>query len=163
MAIKYCGRERMGVCAQVSTASHIIGVPLRIHRGLPLIGIRPVPLLYIRPWARSDKKPLMTSHSDRLHIGCIFVVRMPYSFIFMSGTDPPTLCLRTYDRTIPCDTRRILIPLHHPFLASSATHKLLLQTLWSSFCPYLDPREGDNRQSEYEAPLFVTGEVHHRS
>ena len=120
MAIKYCGRERMGGCAQVSTASHIIGVPLLIHRGLPLIGLRPVPLPYIRPWARSDKKPPMTSHFDRLHIGCIFVARMPYSFIFMSGTDPPTLCLRTYDHTIPCDTRRVLIPLHHPFLASSA-------------------------------------------
>ena len=71
------------------------------------------------------EKPLMTSHVDRPHIGCIFVVRMHYTFIFTSCTDPPTLCLRTYDRTIPCDTRRILIPLHHPFLASSATHKLL--------------------------------------
>ena len=153
MAIKYCGRERMGVCAQVSTASHI----------LPLIGIRPVPLPYIRPWARSDKKPPMTSHFDRLHIGCIFAVRMHYPFIFTSCTDPLTPRLRTYARTILCDTRRILILLRHTFLASSATHKLLLQTLWSSFCSYLDLREGDNRQSGYQAPLFVTGEAYHRS
>ena len=125
MALWYCGRENMSVCAQVSTASNLVSVLPPTHRDLLLIGTRPVPLPYIRPWARSDKSPPMTSHVDRLPIGCIFVARMPYSFIFMSGTDPPTLCLRTYDRTIPCDTRRILTPLHHPFLASSATHKLL--------------------------------------